>query len=194
MHKGALTALREAVAASAGIVALDDVLSGNNAKKVKFPDWVLSWWLDQVLVQANTRLQVLSEGRYRLLRRDGDPKDKRKAAGLDLDILDAHTGQPREVNTMSGGEKFLASVSLALGLADVIQMNSGAIELDTLFIDEGFGTLSDHFRDLVLEALDELGSTRQVGVISHVKEVKAFIPCQIQLHKSLSGSSVTVRS
>ncbi|HCH65611.1 MAG TPA: hypothetical protein DFR83_22600 [Deltaproteobacteria bacterium] len=194
VHAGALEALQEAVANSAGFIDLNRVLSGNNGKKVKFPDWVLSWWLDQVLVQANTRLRVLSEGRYRLLRRDGDPKDKRKSAGLDLDIFDAQTGHPREVNTMSGGEKFLTSVSLALGLADVIQMNSGAIELDTLFIDEGFGTLSDHFRDLVLEALDELGSTRQVGVISHVKEVKAFIPCQVQLHKSLDGSTVTVRA
>jgi exonuclease SbcC len=196
-HTDTLTTLREAEAASAGVVELSRVLSGDNVRKVKFPDWVLSWWLDQVLLQANTRLQTLSEGRYHLLRRDNEQQgrqDRRKAAGLDLDILDAHTGVPREVNTMSGGEKFLASVSLALGLADVIQMNSGAIELDTLFIDEGFGTLSDHFRELVLEALDELGSTRQVGVISHVKEVKAFIPCQVQLHKSMGGSSVTVRA
>ena len=192
-YEEALARYRSFISGSEGLLKLSETVDGKNSKNLKFSDWVLGWWLDRVLTQANLRLHKLSDGRYELRRRFGDG-DGRKSAGLDLNVLDAHSGKQRDVRTLSGGEKFLASISLALGLADVIQSQSGAVRLDTLFIDEGFGTLSPEYRDVVLQTLDELGGSRQVGVISHVDEVKAFIPCQVAVTKTTSGSTVSLRA
>jgi DNA repair protein SbcC/Rad50 len=172
-----------------GLIELSKKLSGDNAKRVKFTNWVLAWWLDQVLFQANIRLKKLSESRYTFVRRALNRK-LTMVSGLDINVIDSQSGQARDVRTLSGGEKFLASISLALGLADVIQMQSGAVRLDTLFIDEGFGTLSDEYRELVLQALSELRDSRQVGVISHVPEVKNYISCRVEISKSHGGSVV----
>ncbi|MBP46743.1 MAG: hypothetical protein CMH53_02280, partial [Myxococcales bacterium] len=179
------------VAGLKGLLVLSEQLNADNSRNLTFSDWILGWWLERVLDSANIRLMRLSEDRYRLRRR-WDVSDRRSRAGLDLDVMDAHTGDPRDVRTLSGGEKFLASISLALGLADVIQSHSGGMEMDTLFIDEGFGSLSDEYRDQVLQVLDELRGTRQVGLITHVADVKSFIPCQLQVSTSASGSTIDV--
>lgn len=174
-----------------GLLELHKKISGDNSRKVKFKDWVLGWWLDHVLLQANVRLEKLSEGRYTFVRR-AENRKKSTIAGLDINVIDTHSSRSRDVRTLSGGEKFLAAISLAMGLADVIQMQSGGVRLDTLFIDEGFGTLSDEFRDLVLQSLSELRGRRQVGIISHVPEVKNHIPCRVEIIKEYSGSIVTI--
>ncbi len=176
---------------SAGLLQLAKDLGGDNARRVDFPTYVLMGWLNQVLARATTRLQVLSEGRYRFALR-ADVTDRRKAAGLDVDVFDAYSADRRDVKTLSGGEKFMASLSLALGLADVIQERAGGIELDTLFIDEGFGSLDPSAMDRALQVIDEIGAHRRVGVISHVESVKKAIPCHVLVEKSPTGSTVRV--
>ena len=174
-----------------GIVELNDMIHGTNLKRVKLKDWVLGRWLDQVLSRANIRLNALSNERYIFSRRT-ENSNRALVSGLDIDVIDSQSNFSRDVRTLSGGEKFLASISLALGLSDVIQMQSGAVRLDTLFIDEGFGSLSDEYRELVLQALAEIGGTRQVGVISHVPEVKNFISCRVDVQKSPNGSTISM--
>ena len=118
--------------------------------------------------------------------------DLRKAAGLEIDVHDAYANATRGVRSLSGGEKFLASLSLALGLAEVIQSRSGGIELDALFIDEGFGSLDGATLDLAMDVMDELGQGRMVGLISHVESMKKDIPCQVQVRKHEDGSRVEI--
>jgi exonuclease SbcC len=176
---------------TAGLLQLAKDLDGENARRLDFPTYILTWWLSRVLVRASTRLRVLSEGRYTFALRP-DTQDKRRRAGLDLDVFDAHAADRRDVRTLSGGEKFLASLSLALGLADVIQEHSGGVELDTLFIDEGFGSLDPSTMDRALQIIDEIGAHRRVGVISHVESVKRAIPCHVLVEKSPAGSRVRI--
>lgn len=176
---------------SAGLLQLAKDLGGDNAKRVDFPTYVLMWWLHQVLARATTRLQLLSEGRYRFALRS-DTADRRARGGLDVDVFDAYSADRRDVKTLSGGEKFMASLSLALGLADVIQERAGGIELDTLFIDEGFGSLDPSAMDRALQVIDEIGAHRRVGVISHVESVKKAIPCHVLVEKSPTGSTVRI--
>jgi exonuclease SbcC len=176
---------------SAGLLQLAKDLSGENGRRIDFPTFILTWWLEQVLVRATARLRLLSEGRYAFALRS-DVSDRRKRGGLDLDVFDAHAGDRRDVRTLSGGEKFLASLSLALGLADVIQERAGGIELDTLFIDEGFGTLDPSAMDRALQVIDEIGAHRRVGLISHVESIKKAIPCHVLVEKSPAGSRVRV--
>ncbi len=168
---------------------LADDLAGFNHRKVNFENFVLNYYLRDVTNHANQRLSRLSDGRYALVV-SAEVEHGNRQTGLNLDILDAHTGIPRSVKSLSGGEKFLASLALALGLADVIQERAGTIEMDSLFLDEGFGTLDEEALNRAMTILEEIRENRMVGIISHVSELKRTIPCQIQVKKSSAGSSV----
>jgi exonuclease SbcC len=144
--------------------------------------------LDDVLVAASHRLKTMSKGRY-LLQRQHDPTDRRRAAGLDLEVNDAYTGQTRLVCTLSGGESFLAALALALGLADVVQSYAGGIRLDTIFVDEEFGGLdSESLDDAMRSLIDLQQSGRLVGVISHVAEMKERIDTRLEVTAAKLGS------
>jgi len=172
-----------------GIIGrLAEVASGRNPYNITFERFVLATLLDDVLAAASTRLQMMSNGRFDLQRLTG-VDDRRKAGGLDLVVYDAYTGTTRPVNTLSGGEGFLASLSLALGLADVVQSYAGGIKLDTIFIDEGFGSLDPESLDLALRALVDLQKEgRLVGIISHVPELKERVDVRLEVLPSKRGS------
>ena len=155
---------------------------------VSFERYVLGFLLDEVNLHANLRLKEMTRGRYQLRRKE-ERDDKRRGAGLDLEILDGYTGEARPVQTLSGGETFLASLSLALGLADVVQARAGGIYLETLFVDEGFGTLDTEALDLALKALIDLQQGgRLVGIISHVPELKERINARLEIMPTQRGS------
>ncbi|MFN2428268.1 MAG: SbcC/MukB-like Walker B domain-containing protein, partial [Candidatus Binatia bacterium] len=165
------------------------VASGGNTAGVSFARFVLASLLDDVLAAATQRLVRMSQGRFELVRAGGR-RDRRRGGGLDLEVLDAHTGVARPAATLSGGESFLASLSLALGLADVVQSHSGGIRLETMFVDEGFGTLDPEALDLAMRALEELQTGgRLVGIISHVPELKERVGARLEVVPGRSGSS-----
>ena len=170
------------------IGTLSDVANGNTGNKISLQRFVLSALLDDVLLVASTRLKMMSRGRYQLLRN----QDKAKgggASGLDLVVEDAYTGNQRPVATLSGGESFLAALSLALGLSDIVQAYAGGIRLDTLFIDEGFGSLDPEALDLAINTLVDLQATgRMVGIISHVPELRERINVRLDVIADRSGS------
>lgn len=169
---------------------LNEVASGRYGSKVNLQRFVLSVLLDDVLVQASTRLRKMSQGRYELLRKDEKSKGNR-ASGLDLQVEDGYTGKTRDVATLSGGESFLAALALALGLSDVVQAYSGGVRLDTLFIDEGFGSLDSESLALALTTLVDLQSSgRMIGLISHVSELKAQMPLRVDVVPSMAGSHI----
>ncbi|MHA7879792.1 MAG: SbcC/MukB-like Walker B domain-containing protein [Saccharospirillum sp.] len=171
---------------------LADVAAGRNVHKVSLQRFVLSVLLDDVLIEATRRLSVMSKGRYQLLRKQDRSKGNR-ASGLELEVEDAYTGKSRPVNTLSGGESFLAALALALGLSDVVQAYAGGIRLDTLFIDEGFGSLDPDSLDLAVQTLMELRANgRTIGIISHVSELKEQMPLRIDVTPSREGSTVKV--
>jgi len=169
--------------------ALSDDLSGRNPRKLPFDSWLLGNYLEEAASYATIRLEKMSESRYSLLL-DTDRQGGRSYAGLDLMVFDAHTGKTRPCATLSGGESFMASISLALGLADSIQNRSGGVRLDAVFIDEGFGSLDETSLDKALVILDELREHRMVGLISHVGELRSRIPCQIEVIKTSAGSRI----
>jgi len=175
---------------SENLRAFADELSGINPARIRFSSWVLAWWLERVLERASSRLEHLSGGRYRFVRH-AEVGDLRSKVGLEIDFHDAYANGQRSVLTLSGGEKFLAALSLALGMAEVIQSRSGGIDLDALFIDEGFGSLDSETLEKAMRVLDELGQGRMVGLISHVEGMK-HIPCQVQVIKTETGSRVQV--
>ena len=165
------------------------ILFRGDANGVNLERFVLGALLDDVLLKANLRLKAMSGGRYQLTRRQ-ERDDRRKKSGLDMDVFDSYTGQARPANTLSGGETFLASLSLALGLADVVQEYAGGIRLDAMFIDEGFGTLDSESLDLALRTLTALhGQSRLVGIISHVAELDERIPAKLRIRKTDCGST-----
>ena len=171
---------------------LSEVANGNNGRRISLQRFVLSVLLDDVLLEATQRLNRMSKGRYTLLRKTDRTKGK-GASGLDLEVEDAYTGKTRPVNTLSGGESFMAALSLALGLSDVVQAYAGGIRLDTLFIDEGFGSLDPDSLDLAIETLMDLRANgRTVGIISHVTELKEQMPQRIDVIASQQGSRVSV--
>jgi exonuclease SbcC len=175
---------------------LNEIVIGKNSEaRLSLHAWVLGAVLDRILVQASEIMRPLSHGRYELVRGEG-AKDKRIAAGLDIEVLDNNTGTRRAARTLSGGETFLASLSLALALAEVAQAYHGARPLDTVFIDEGFGALDSDALDTAMKALTALRDKgRIVGIISHIEEVKRQIPCQLQVTRDpvTYDSSVLVR-
>ncbi len=168
---------------------LSKALSGNNPQKLPILQYVLSIMLEEVLVSANRFFSTLSRGRYALRLMEG-PKGGNSLSGLDLEVLDGSSMLPRSIETLSGGEQFLASLSLAFGLSEVVQNHSGAVRLDSLFIDEGFGSLDGETLDTAMKALEMLqGGGRLIGIISHVSELKNRIPCSIQVTRTPSGAS-----
>jgi len=172
--------------------ALGDIAkkaNGDNPLRLTFQRFVLAAFLDNVLELASVSLRKMSKGRYHL-RRAEESQDKRSAGGLDLVVFDAQTGVERAVSTLSGGESFLASLALALGLAEVVQHYAGGIKLDAIFIDEGFGTLDADALDLAISTLLELRhGGRMVGVISHVTELRERIQTQLEIQTTRQGST-----
>lgn len=169
--------------------SLAEAASGKNNLGMSLQRFVLASLLDEVLEAASRRLSLMSRGRY-YLRRAQDRIDRRKAAGLDLLVYDDHHGTERPVHTLSGGESFLASLALALGLAEVVQARAGGIQLDTIFIDEGFGSLDAEALDLAMQALaDLIDGGRMVGVISHVEELKERMDARLEIIPGRDGSS-----
>ncbi|WP_262965890.1 AAA family ATPase [Methylobacter psychrophilus] len=169
---------------------LSEVANGQTGNKISLQRFVLSVLLDDVLIQASQRLNMMSNGRYQLVRKEDRAKGN-KASGLDLEVEDGYTGKNRSVATLSGGESFMAALSLALGLSDVVQSYAGGIKLDTLFIDEGFGSLDPESLDLAIRTLIDLqASGRMIGIISHVSELKEQMALRIDVMSSKSGSSI----
>ena len=174
------------------IGTLSDVANGQTGNKVSLQRFVLSVLLDDVLIEASHRLHVMSKGRYQLLRKEDRSKGNR-ASGLELEVEDAYTSKVRPVATLSGGESFMAALAMALGLSDVVQAYAGGIKLDTLFIDEGFGSLDQESLDLAIRTLVDLQSSgRTIGVISHVSEMREQIGARIDINKTSSGSACSL--
>lgn len=196
-----LPKLRETVRAIHGYAEeldmLDDLYrtaSGNvrGAQKIPFENYILQYHFRRVILEANRRLERMSDGRFALCQKREEGLSGK--AGLSLDVLDRHTGRVRDVGTLSGGESFLASLALALGFADAVQARNGGVQLDTLFIDEGFGSLDEDSLRRALDVLGELaGGKRLIGVISHVPMLKSCISQKVLVyHKQPCGSGVKI--
>lgn len=191
-----LTRLDELAGEAAGFEAryavvgrLADVANRRNARGLSFQSYVLGAFLDDVLVTASERLRTMSKSRYAMERTE-ERSGRKLAAGLDLLVYDAWTGVARPVTTLSGGEKFMAALSLALGLAEVVQAHAGGIRLETVFVDEGFGSLDDESLDLAISSLMSLNEGgRLVGIISHVSELRERIDARLEVSAGKSGSS-----
>ncbi|MFB9279089.1 AAA family ATPase [Cohnella cellulosilytica] len=167
------------------------MLKGDNPLKISFERYILIEFLEQILHAANVRLTDLSNGQFRLERSDR-LESRGKQSGLGLDVYDAYTGQNRDVKSMSGGEKFNASLCLALGMADVIQAYQGGVTIEMMFIDEGFGSLDEDSLNKAIAALVDLQrSGRMIGVISHVQELKLAFPAVLEVSKTKEGHSRT---
>lgn len=162
-------------------------------QKLAFERYVQSAYFIRILAEANKRLKVMTSGRFELLRQE-DAADLRIQSGLEIDVLDYYTGRIRSVKSLSGGESFKASLALALGLSDVIQSYAGGVQIDTLFIDEGFGALDSESLEQAIQTLVGLAEgNRLVGIISHVNELKERIDRQVLITKTHKGSSLCVQ-
>ncbi|ENH97290.1 exonuclease SbcC [Gracilibacillus halophilus YIM-C55.5] len=170
---------------------LAQLARGDNAARLSLERFVLATFLDEILLQANLRFDEMTDHRYQLVR--SDELAKRGAqSGLDLEVLDHFTGSKRSVKTLSGGEGFKAALSLALGMADIIQAHAGGVQLDTLFIDEGFGTLDEISLEQAIKCLKDLQQDhRLIGVISHVHQLKEEIKAKLVVETSNHGSTAT---
>ncbi|OKK03274.1 exonuclease [Streptomyces sp. CB03234] len=185
--------LREEYERVARLAGLTAGTSAENERKMRLESYVLAARLEQVAAAATARLQRMSSGRYTLVHSDARAGAKR--AGLGLHVVDAWTGSERDTATLSGGETFFASLALALGLADVVTDEAGGVRLDTLFIDEGFGSLDDQTLDEVLDVLDSLRERdRSVGIVSHVADLRRRVPTQLEVVKERGGSAVKLRA
>ncbi|PFG06564.1 SMC family ATPase [Bacillus sp. es.034] len=172
---------------------LAEVARGQNANRITFERYVLASFLEDILRVANERLIKMTSGRYQLIRKTDRSKGNVQS-GLELLVFDQYTGQERHVKTLSGGESFKASLALALGLADVVQQYAGGVSLETMFIDEGFGTLDPESLDQAIEALMDIQSSgRLVGLISHVPELKERIDARLEVISSQNGSRTEFR-
>ena len=173
------------------VKALSNTANGNisGKEKVMLETYIQMTYFDRIIARANTRFMVMSGGQYELKRRK-EAENNRSQSGLELDVIDHYNGTERSVKTLSGGESFKASLSLALGLSDEIQSSAGGIKLDTMFVDEGFGSLDDESLNQAMRALQNLTEgNRLVGIISHVTELKERIDKQIVVTKEKSGGS-----
>lgn len=173
--------------------ALSETANGQikGHSKIRLEAYVQMVWLDRIIARANTRFMIMSNAQYEL-KRKVEEDHNRSQGGLDISVTDHYNGTEREVGSLSGGEKFLASLSLALGLSDEIQNTAGGVQVDTLFVDEGFGSLDTEKLDLVYRALTSLTEGhRMVGIISHVQELEDKIDHQIVVTKQKTGGSKT---
>lgn len=173
------------------ISALSDTANGqlSGKEKIMLETYVQMTYFDRIIRRANTRLMVMTDGQYEMKRKTG-ADDLRSRSGLELDVIDHYNGSERSVKSLSGGESFKASLALALGLSDEIQSSAGGIRLDTMFIDEGFGSLDGESLGQAMRALASLGEgDRLVGIISHVPELKEKIDKQIVVRKNREGGS-----
>ncbi|MDR0379323.1 MAG: SMC family ATPase [Candidatus Accumulibacter sp.] len=170
----------------AAVRQLADAATG----KLDFETYAQTAYFERVLHAANLRLRRMSQNRYTFLRRTGSD-DGRRRSGLELEVLDAYTGKTRSANSLSGGESFLASLSLALGLSDVVQQNAGGVRLDAMFIDEGFGSLDPEVLELAVRTLSEMtGGERLIGIVSHLAELRERIDRQLRIEKTPTGSRI----
>ena len=191
--EGALKELRRAAAdfeqvekVHAAVKQLSDAANG----KLDFETYAQTAYFERVIRAADLRLKLMSQNRYTLLRKT-ESDDLRKRSGLELEVLDAYTGKARSANSLSGGESFMASLSLAIGLSDIVQQSAGGIRLDTMFIDEGFGSLDADVLELAVKTLSEMaGTDRTIGIISHVTELRERIDRQVRVVKTTSGSKI----
>ena len=159
-------------------------------QKLAFEQFVQASYFNQIIAEANKRLTGMSNGRYELLRKE-NATDNRSQSGLELDVLDNYTGKIRSVKSLSGGESFKASLSLALGLSDVIQSYAGGVEIDTMFIDEGFGALdAESLEQAIMTLISLTSGNRLVGIISHVSELKDRIDKKVVIKKGIVGSTI----
>lgn len=174
------------------IKELENIASGNNPKKLVFEQYVLAGYFEEILIAANIRFRKMTSGRYEMHRAQ-EVGDGRTKDNLEIQVMDYYTGKHRSVRTLSGGESFKASLSLALGLSDVIQAMNGGIRVEALFIDEGFGALDSESLDQACETLLSLvESDRIIGIISHVPELRERISKQIVIDKCGSGSVLKI--
>jgi len=185
------TALSKTETELAWVKALSDTANGaiSGKERVMLETYVQTTYFDRIIRRANTRFLVMTSGQYELKRRI-TAENNRSQSGLDLDVIDYYNGSTRSVKTLSGGESFKASLALALGLSDEIQAQSGGIKLDTMFVDEGFGSLDEDSLNQAMKALSGLTEgNRLVGIISHVRELKERIDKQIIVTKDRCGGS-----
>ena len=175
---------------------LSNLANGENAAggKLSFVRYVMGTTFREVIEKANMRLEIMSGGQYQLVHQM-EASRRNAVAGLDIEVLDRNTGLQRESESLSGGEKFIVSLALALGLSDVVQSHSGGQALDALFIDEGFGTLDDDVLDKAISVLSGLSdNNRLVGVISHVDRLEESIPQKIVVKNGSRGSSLKIET
>ncbi len=178
------------------VKALSDTANASltGKERIMLETYIQMTYFDRIIARANKRFMIMSEGQYELIRRS-TAADNRSLSGLELDVIDHYNGTTRSVKSLSGGESFKASLSLALGLSDEIQSSAGGIRLDTMFVDEGFGSLDEESLRQAMDALSGLSEgNRLVGIISHVQELKARIDRQIIVTKDRSGGSHAVIS
>lgn len=169
------------------IFQLAEIVSGKNNKNLTLENFVLIYYLDQIIAQANLRLATMSDNRYQLIRREAVSHG---LSGLEIDVFDLHSNKSRHISSLSGGETFQSSLALALGLSEIVQQQSGGISLESIFIDEGFGTLDQETLETALDTLLNLKSTgRMVGIISHVSELKNRIPLVLEVKSDQYKSS-----
>jgi exonuclease SbcC len=186
--------VREEAGRAEAIAQLVRGTGPDNQLQMRLSAYVLATRLDQVVAAANERLGQMRDRRY-LLQRTGRASRRNARAGLGLEVVDQWTGEVREATTLSGGETFVVSLALALGLADVVTHEAGGTEIQTLFVDEGFGTLDEEMLDDVMDRLDELRTGgRAVGVVSHVSELRNRIPTQLHVTKTRTGSTLAIRT
>lgn len=188
----AYAGLADTAVAARAVTRLADTVAGRapNTMKMDLETFVLAAELEEIVAAANVRLGEMSAGRYTLHHTDARAA-RGRASGLGIEVLDAHTGRSRSPQSLSGGETFLASLALALGLGEVVTARAGGIRLDTLFVDEGFGSLDPETLELAMRTLDELRvGGRTVGVISHVEAMKEQLPAQVVVEATAQGPSV----
>ena len=170
-----------------------NLVKGQTGKgRVTLEQYIQAAGFDGIIRAANRRLKPMTDGQYELFRLEDSP-DRRSSTFLDLEVLDNYTGHRRPVGNLSGGESFKASLALALGLSDTVSSNLGGVQMDALFVDEGFGTLDRKSMESAMDILVSLsGTNKLVGIISHREELMENIPQQIQVTKTKGGSHISI--
>jgi exonuclease SbcC len=180
--------VREAEALASRAESLSSLLNGATGAKVDFKTFALAGYFQAVISNASERLIGMSDGRYALELEQ--PEKGRGKAGLEIAVLDSYTGRRRSASSLSGGEKFLAAISLATGLADVVTSRAGGARLESVFIDEGFGSLDGAALDRAIETLERLREGRAIGIVSHVAELRTRLPDSLEIKKGPRGSTI----